>query len=152
MLYRKAKMADVPHIQALVNGYAEDGLMLPRPLSMIYENLRDIVVVEAEGRILGTGALHLVWDDLAELRAMAVVRDAVGQGLGRKMVDFLLGEARELGVSKIFALTYQPHFFEKCGFTVVAKETLPQKVWKECINCPKFPNCDEVALTIELKG
>jgi amino-acid N-acetyltransferase len=150
MNIRKAKMADVPKIQSLINSYADQGLMLPRPLNMIYEGLRDFIVAENQGEIVATGALHVVWQDLAEVRSMAVAPTAAGKGFGRKLVETLLDEARALGVTKVFALTYQPGFFTKCGFFIVSKEALPHKVWKECINCPKFPNCDEIAMEREV--
>ncbi|HHY46841.1 MAG TPA: N-acetyltransferase [Firmicutes bacterium] len=147
---RKARITDVEDIQRLVNDYADKGLMLPRPLSLIYECLRDFVVADDGSRIVGTGALHVVWSDLAEIRALAVAQDKIKAGIGRDIVKNLLDEARALGIPRVFALTYQPGFFEKCGFRRIPKEDLPQKVWKDCINCPKFPNCDEVALIVDL--
>lgn len=150
MIFRKATMADVSKIQSLINGYADQGLMLPRPLNMIFEGLRDFVVAEDDGEILGTAALHVVWQDLAEVRSMAIAPSAARKGVGRKLVEILLEEARVLGITEVFALTYQPGFFVKCGFTIVSKEALPHKVWKECINCPKFPNCDEIAMVREV--
>ncbi len=146
---RKARMGDVPEIQRLINSYAEQGLMLPRPLVMLYESLRDFMVAEEDGRIIGAGALHIVWEDLAEVRALAVAPDRERRGVGRSIVKRLLEEARALGINRVFALTYRPGFFEKCGFQVVSKELLPHKVWGECINCPKFPKCDEVAMLHE---
>ncbi|QJW48867.1 GNAT family N-acetyltransferase [bacterium BFN5] len=96
--------------------------------------------------VVGVGALHLVWEELAEIRAMAIAPEVTKQGVGRNIVESLVVEARELGVKTLFTLTYQPGFFSKLDFTEVAKEELPHKVWKECINCPKFPNCDETAM------
>lgn len=150
MILRKAKMKDITAMQGLINGYADQGLMLARPLTMLYENMRDFVVAEEDSRVIGTGALHILWQDLAEIRAMAVTPDKVKSGIGRKMVEFLIQEAQDLDLGKVFALTYQPGFFQKCGFQIINKENLPHKVWKECINCPKFPNCDEVALILAL--
>lgn len=149
-VYRKARIGDVPRMQQLINVNAEKGLMLPRPLAMLYEGLRDFVVAEEDGEIVALGALHIVWKDLAEVRALAVAPGRERRGYGRGIVNRLLEEARELGIGQVFALTYQPGFFEKCGFTVVDKNTLPHKVWGECINCPKFPNCDEVAVLRKL--
>ncbi len=149
-VYRKARMRDVPELQRLINSYAEKGLMLPRPLVMLYEGLRDFVVAEDGGEIVAVGALHIVWDDLAEIRALAVAPGKEGRGYGRGLVGVLLDEARDMGIGQVFALTYQPGFFEKCGFSVVSKDTLPHKVWGECINCPKFPKCDEVAVMYTL--
>ncbi|MDA8236033.1 MAG: N-acetyltransferase [Clostridia bacterium] len=150
MFYRKAKISDVESIHGLINKYAEQGLMLARPRTMLYECLRDFTVAEDEGRLVAAGALHILWEDLAEVRALAVAPEYVGQGVGRVLVERFAQEARDLGMPKVFTLTYQPGFFEKCGFTTVDKEDLPHKVWKECINCPKFPNCDENALIMEL--
>ncbi|MHB1418814.1 MAG: N-acetyltransferase [Bacillota bacterium] len=146
MILRKAVMKDVEDIYLLVKDYADKELMLYRSRPQIQEALRDYIVAELEGIIIGAGALHILWGDLAEIRSLAVAPQAERQGLGRKIVDVLLEEARILGISRVMALTYQQGFFEKCGFRVVEKETLPQKVWRECIDCPKFPNCDEVAV------
>ncbi len=150
VIFRKARMTDVENLHALINSYAEQGLMLPRSRSMIYESLREFTVVEEDGEFLGTGGLHIIWEDLAEIRALALKAEAMGRGLGRKLVEKLLAEARELGIPRVFALTYQREFFEKCGFRLIDKEEMPHKVWKECINCPKFPNCDEQAMLKEV--
>lgn len=146
MIVRKAKLSDVEKIHELVNYYAEKDLMLARSRSILYEYIRDFAVAEIDGEIVGVGALHILWIDLAEVRALAVKEDLFGHGVGRKLVDFFIEEAKDLGIPKIFTLTYQPGFFKKCGFNMVDKENMPHKVWKECINCPKFPNCDENCL------
>lgn len=151
MIIRKARLTDVEEIHQLVNNYAEKGLMLSRPRSMLYEYIREFAVAETDGEIVGTGALHIMWADLAEIRAVAVKENYMGQGVGRKLVEYFLQEARELGIPRVFTLTYQPEFFQKMGLAVVDKNNLPQKVWKECINCPKFPNCDEICLEINLE-
>lgn len=150
MELRKAKLSDVEEMHKIVNNYAEGGLMLSRPRSMLYEYIRDFAVAEIDGEIVGTGALHIMWSDLAEIRALAVKDTIRGKGIGRTLVEYFIREAKELEIPKVFALTYQPGFFEKMGFSVIAKENMPQKVWKECINCPKFPNCDEICLEINL--
>lgn len=150
MQVRKATFADVATIQELINHYADQGLMLPRSRNAIYETLRDFIVVERDGTLVGTGALHLIWDELAEIRALAVAPQVTGQGVGRRIVDTLREEGRSLGVTRLFALTYKPAFFHKLGFRQVTKEELPHKVWKECINCPKFPHCDETAMILDL--
>jgi amino-acid N-acetyltransferase len=124
--------------------------MLARSRSMLYENLREFTVAEEDGRFLGTGALHIIWEDLAEIRTLAIVPEAIGRGIGRRLVAALLDEGRPLEIPTVFALTYQPGFFEKCGFHPAQKEEMPPKIWKECINCPKFPNCDEVAVVYNL--
>lgn len=149
MLYRKAKMTDVHAIQELINNYADAGLMLPRSLNAIYETLFELTVAENEGKIIGVGALHVIWDNLAEVRCLAVAKDFLRQGVGRKLVEMFLAQAQEVEIKKVFALTYKPEFFQACGFDLVSKDNLPHKVWKECINCPKFPDCDEVAVLIE---
>ncbi|MDI3279874.1 MAG: N-acetyltransferase [Bacillota bacterium] len=152
MQIRKARIHDVEQIHRLINSYAAEGLMLPRSLSMLYESLRDFVVAQDGPRVVGTGALHIVWEDLAEVRAVAVDPAYTRRGIGKRLVEALLAEAGELGIPRVFALTYQPGFFQRCGFRPIAKEELPQKVWRDCINCPKFPHCDEVALILDLRS
>jgi amino-acid N-acetyltransferase len=148
MQYRKATMADIPAMHTLIQNYAKEGIMLRRPIMMLYESVRDFVVAvdEATGQVVGCGGLHILWSDLAEIRSLAVHPDFKGRGVGKGIVDYLVGEGEALGLGRIFALTYQQVFFEKCGFHVVQKESLPQKVWKECVYCDKFHNCDEIAV------
>lgn len=146
MIYRKAKMSDVPEIHKLINGFAEHGLMLAKPLIAIYDNLREYILAEENGVIVGVGGLHILWSDLAEVRSLAVREDWHYHGIGKHIVEELEKEARELGIPQIFALTYQEEFFHSLGFQKVDNKLLPQKVWTECINCPKFPECDEVAM------
>ena len=124
--------------------------MLGRSLANIYDSLRDFYVYEEEGKILGIGALAICWEDLAEVRSLAVVAGQQGKGIGRKIVESCLNEAIELGIMRVFALTYQPDFFKTLGFLDIEKSELPQKVWGVCINCVKFPDCDEFALAINL--
>ena len=150
-MIRPAKIGDVPSIAKLVDLYAQDGQMLPRPLAEIYEHLRDYVVTEWDGGIVGCGALQVVWDSLGEIRSLAVHREDQGKGLGTDMVRYLLEEARRIELRRVFALTYRPHFFERLGFREVPKETLPHKVWRDCLNCTKFPDCDEVAVILDLE-
>ncbi len=150
MKYRKAKITDVEPIHALITNYANKGLMLARPRTLLYESLREFTIAEDRDRVVGAGSLHIIWEDLAEIRALAVAPDYAGKGIGRGLVDRFINEARELIIPRVFALTYQQKFFEKCGFKIVAKESLPQKVWKECVNCPKFPNCEEIAMIIDI--
>jgi amino-acid N-acetyltransferase len=146
----KATMADAPQIQELVSSFAAIGEMLPRPLAEIYEHLRDFFVVREEGKVVGAAALHIMWEDLAEVRSLAVVQNNQEQGLGLLLVNACLEEARRLGIPLVFALTQQPAFFEKLGFRQTDMMSLPRKVWGECFRCPKFPNCDEIAVTMEL--
>ena len=150
MIYRKPTFKDVEAIHKLVNDYADKGQMLARSRNVLYETLRDMVIAEEGGRVVGVGGLHLVWVELAEVRALAVAPELAGRGVGSTLVAKLTEEARELGVRTLFTLTYQDGFFAKQGFNVIEKEKLPHKVWKECINCPKFPNCDEIAMMKEL--
>lgn len=148
MKFRKAKLEDVESMISLINGYADQGLMLPRSRNMLYESIREFLVAEEDNVIIGVGALHILWNDLAEIRALAVDNRHIGKSVGTKIVKALIIEAHELGCEKVFALTYQPDFFKKCGFRIVNKEEMPHKVWKECINCVKFPNCDEIAVIL----
>lgn len=150
MNIRKAVLTDIEGIYELVNYYAERGLILPRSRHSIFETMRDFTVVEKDGRIVGTGALTLAWDGLAEIRALTVSPQQLRSGIGLKLVEFITAEARQLGVSKLFVLTYHPEFFATAGFKEISKEELPHKVWRDCINCSKFPNCDETAMTMEL--
>lgn len=147
---RKARLPDVPAIYQLINSFARTGAMLPRSLSALYENVRDFYVVEDGGLVVGCCALHVTWEDLAEVKSLAVDEQAQGRGCGRALLEACLAEAREMGVPKVFALTYIPEFFEKAGFRRVDKAALPHKVWSECISCPKFPDCGEEAVIIEL--
>lgn len=146
MIYRKATFKDVEAVHKLVNDYADKGLMLSRSRNALYETLRDLVVAENDDVIVGVGSLHLTWDELAEIRALAVAPHTTKAGIGRNIVETLTAEAKQLGVKTLFTLTYQPGFFAKQGFEEVSKDLLPHKVWKECINCAKFPNCDETAM------
>ena len=146
MHLRKATFGDVEAIHKLVNDYAQQGVMLPRSRNSIYETLRDVIIAEEDDRLVGVGSLHLSWDALAEVRALAIAPGFQRRGIGRQIVEELLIEGRALGVKTFFTLTYQPEFVGTLGCSEVTKEELPQKVWKECINCPKFPNCDEVAM------
>lgn len=150
MIFRKATFKDVEPIHKLVNDYADRGQMLPRARNVLYETLRDMVLAVEDDVVVGVGALHLIWDELAEIRTLAVAPQVAQKGLGKQIVAALTEEARQLGVKTLFALTYQTEFFAKQGFQEIPKEQLPHKVWKECINCPKFPNCDEVAVMKEL--
>jgi len=148
---RKARIKDAERIQFLINEYAKLGLMLPRSIQSIYENIRDFWVYEEDGRVLGACALTIFWGDLAEIRSLAVDPEHTGRGIGTALVKEALREAQEFGIPRVFTLTYQVKFFEKLGFKVIDKERLPHKIWKDCINCVKFPNCDETAMEIVLQ-
>jgi amino-acid N-acetyltransferase len=148
----KAKITDAPQIHRLINYFADKGLMLPRPLSEIYEHIRDYVVVKDDNRLVACASLHVNWADLAEIKSVAVAEDKQKQRVGDKIIRACLEEAGEIGIPTVFCLTYQPGFFEKFGFKQLDKMELPQKVWNECYRCPKFPNCDEVALIYHLEA
>jgi len=145
-MLRKARIADIKQIHALINFFAQKDLMLPRALNDLYEGMRDFWVYETGNRIVGCCALHISWDDLAEIKSLAVRKDQQSKGIGSQLVSACLSEARELGAAKVFVLTYQPSFFAQFGFKKIRHDALPHKVWAECINCPKFPNCQEVSL------
>ena len=149
-VFRKALASDVESIQFLINEYAKRGLLLPRSLNSIFEHLRDFWVCEEDKKIVGVCALSIAWDNLAEIRSLAVKENKIGQGIGSELVKRCIEEAKELGIRKVFTLTYQVNFFKKLGFRIIEKEQLPQKIWKDCINCVKFPNCDETAMEIEI--
>ena len=146
MIYRKARFDDIESIYGLVHIYAAQGEMLPRSRNTLYENLRDMVLAESSGEVVGVGALHIMWDRLAEVRMMAIAPAYTRKGIGAAIVHRLLDEGDALGIEKVFTLTYKPDFFRKLGFIRITREELPQKVWKECIDCPKYPNCDEIAM------
>jgi amino-acid N-acetyltransferase len=150
---RKAMIGDIKPIHKLLNQYADHGLLLPRPLSELYDHLRDFVVLVEDGegeKIIGICALGICWEDLAEIRSLAVITERQGNDYGRQLVEACLQEARDLGLRRIFALTYAQSFFARIGFKVVEKSTLPHKVWADCLKCAKFPECDETAMLLEL--
>jgi amino-acid N-acetyltransferase len=147
---RPARIPDVLTIAKIVNEHAAKELMLPIALNQIYEQLRDFVVAEENGEIAGCGAIHVAWEDLGEIRSLAVAESNRKKGIGGKIAAELLKMAKELGIKKIFVLTYQVDFFKRLGFVVVDKETLPHKIWRVCLNCHKFPSCDETALQLQL--
>lgn len=149
-MIRKARIADAKAIHKLLVGYARDGLMLPRSLSELYETIRNFYVFEEQGSIVGTVCLQLCWEDLAEVRSLAVAAEYEGRGIGRQLVEVCLNEARELGLPRVFALTYQDVFFAKLGFKIIEKTELPHKIWGDCLKCAKFPECDEIAMSIDL--
>ena len=143
---RPARMSDVRPIHGLLAGYAAQGLMLPRSISSLYDHLRDFVVYEEAGEILGICALHICWDDLAEIRSLAVVQSRQKSGIGAQLVESCLDEAKSLEIHNVFVLTYQAAFFRKLGFLDTDKQNLPHKIWSDCLHCSKFPDCDEDAL------
>ncbi len=135
---------------AIINGFAAQGIMLPRSFYQFYQHIQQFVVAEADGQVVGCGALSVVWSDLCEIRSVAVDANWQHRGVGRLIVEGLLERATSLGLPCVFTLTYRPEFFARFGFERVAHETLPQKIWGDCLNCPKYPDCDEVAMRREL--
>ncbi len=153
ILVRKARPSDVPAMHRLINHYARQQLMLPKAHLQLYENLRDYSVgtdVSEPGNVLGCGALHIYWDNLAEIRALAVVPGTIQKGIGTRIVENLLEEARDLGLEQVFVFTYVPRFFSRFGFIQVEHGTMPLKVFNECFHCPKFNTCDELAMVLHL--
>jgi len=153
MIVRKALIPDVQNIHKILNYYGDKDLLLPRSLSELYDHLRDYFVLEdpEQGHVIrGVCGLGVCWADLAEIKSLAVSEDVQGKGFGRQLVEACLKEADSLGLKKVFVLTYIPEFFEKIGFNIVDKSVLPHKIWSDCLKCPKFPNCDETALMIDL--
>lgn len=145
-------MADVVEIQKMLRDFAQSGKLLARSLAELYMHLRDILVfVEDESdRVVGCCSLHIVWENLAEIRSLAVIESHQGRGIGRRLVESCISEAEEIGIGRLFTLTYEVGFFERLGFRLVDKNMFPQKVWADCLHCPKFPNCDENALVLDL--
>lgn len=151
-MIRKARIADVKIIQQLINTYSERGVVLPRSLSEIYDNLRDYSVYchGPEETIGGTCAIHVCWENLAEIRSLVVREEFAKRGIGKALVKNCLAEAYELGIRRVFVLTYKKSFFEKVGFHTIDKADLPHKIWADCLKCAKFPDCDELAMEKEL--
>jgi len=147
---RKAKISDLKKIHRLINDYAKREQMIPRSLNELYETLRDFVICDVDGNVCGVCALHIMWEDLAEIRSLAVDKRYQKRGIGKDLIKKCLKEAKALGVKRIFALTYSPEFFKKMGFTDIDKSGLPQKIWGDCLRCPRFPECDEHAVIINL--
>ena len=148
--FKKALLKDAKAIHTLVNKFASKEDMLPRSLNEIYENIRDFYVCLNNDTLVGTAALHILWDDLAEIRSVSVSSKYQRQGIGRKLIKSCLNDAKKLGVSTVFALTYRPDYFSKLGFKEIDKNSLPHKIWGECLKCHKFPDCDESAVLLTL--
>ena len=149
MIIRNAKVADAKQIHAIISDFAGLDRMLFRSMANIYENIQTFIVAEDDGRVVGCVALSVMWSDLAEVKSLAVSRDMNGKGIGRQLVDMAVANAKTIGISKVFALTLEPAFFEKVGFRRVDKKMLPMKVWSDCANCPKQDHCDEIAVMID---
>lgn len=149
-MIRKATMNDAESILTLVNQNAKKGLMLPKSPYAVYMAIPNFFVYEENNKILGCGRLAIVWNDLAEVASLAVDESARGQGIGKKIVSAIIAQAKELKIKRVFTLTYQVAFFQKCGFTEVARETLSYKVFGDCLTCPKVNCCDEHALVLDI--
>ncbi|SET06307.1 N-acetylglutamate synthase [Methanococcoides vulcani] len=149
-MIRKAELKDVDAIKKIINYYASQDQMLPRSVSELYEAIRNFYVYEVEGEFVGCCGLQVLWVDLAEVLSFAILPEYREKGIGTQLLDACLNDARELGVTKVFTLTYAPVFFEKNGFKRVDKSSLPHKIWSGCIKCPKFPDCDEIALSMHI--
>jgi amino-acid N-acetyltransferase len=152
-MIRKAKVQDIRSIHEILTHEANRDLLLPRSLSELYDHLRDFYVIEnseVEGSLLGVCSLSVSWENLGEIRSLAVVEESQKRGLGSKLVEACLSEAVELGLSKVFVLTLIKGFFARFGFKEVEKSLLPHKIWADCVRCPKFPDCDEIAMILTL--
>ncbi|WP_457642410.1 N-acetyltransferase [Persephonella sp.] len=147
---RKATVKDAQQIFKILQSYAIKGILLPRSLNNIYEHIRDFFVYEIDGQIVGVSSLHIFWEDLAEIKSLAILPEYQNKGIGKKLVATCIEDAKQLGIKKVFALTYVPGFFEKLGFKIVDKSEFPQKVWTECIHCVKFNECKEVPVLLDL--
>jgi amino-acid N-acetyltransferase len=149
-LLRKARVGDVAQIRQLINVYAQQEVMLPRAIGELYENIRDFFVIEKDDRIIACGALHVTWEEYGEILSLAVSTAETRKGHGSRILEACLKEASELGIRHLVTLTYALDFFEHHGFKVVDKSTLPHKLWSMCVKCPRFPDCDEIAMIKEL--
>lgn len=152
-LVRKARVTDVADVYSLLKDLAGEGLLLPRSYSSLYEMLQTLYVAESRdpaGGILGAGALQVSWEDLAEVRSLAVREDCRGRGVGRAITAAVEADARELRIRRMFALTYVPEFFFRLGYRQVSLDSLPQKVWAVCFSCVHYPDCREIAVVKEL--
>jgi len=150
ILIRNARLDDIPAIRDLINSHAQRGRMLFRSLANLYESLRDFKLYAIDGQIVGCCALEIIWANLAEVKSLAVKDDFQGRGIGTALVRSAIEEARQLRLPKIFTLTLEQKFFEKQGFKKVPMETLPLKVWSDCVQCPKQDHCDEIAMFLQL--
>jgi len=154
LTYRRARPSDTRPILNLINRYSTKGVLLPRSYSQVIEKVRDFTVAveekDGESAVKGVVALHVVGEDLAEVRSLAVEEKLTGKGVGKRLIQFCVDDAREMRLQRIFALTYQTEFFAKLGFERVEKLTLPQKIWGDCVHCAKFSDCDEIAVLLTL--
>lgn len=146
----KAKVRDVEAIYRLIKTYAEQGLLLPRSRESLYENIQAIIVAKIDDQVVGAASLHILDKNLSEIRSLVVSEAAQGKGIGKLLVEQIIEETKKIEINMLLSLTYQVEFFKKCNFQIIEKTEMPQKVWKDCLNCHKFPHCDEVAMAIYL--
>lgn len=150
MNVRKARVQDVEQIYKLIEHYAKEGKLLIRTPASLYENLLSFYVAEEDGKVVGVGSIYVYDEKLSEIRSLAVSPDHMGKGIGKKITLKIIEDTKELGIKEMISLTYQVEFFEKMGFKVIDKENIPQKVRKDCLNCPKFFACDEIAMSVQV--
>lgn len=150
-MIRKARVADVKEIRRILREFANRGELLLRTMGELYSQIRDYYIYqdESDGPIQGVAALHVCWEDLAEIRSLAVPEPYQRRGIGSQLVEMCLSEALALGLERVFVLTYRPEFFARFGFKIIDKNILPHIVWADCVRCPKFPDCDEIAMLLE---
>lgn len=148
---RKAKVSDVDAIYEMINVYSEQMILLPRTRESLFQNLQAIYVAVLDNKVVGSASLSILDKQLAEIRSLVVDIEMSKRGIGKLLVDQVIEETKRIGIDKLISLTYQVQFFQKCGFEVTVKETMPQKLWKDCINCPKMPSCDEIAMVYKIK-
>ena len=150
-MIKKATIQNVKKIYKLLEIYGQQGILLPRPLSVLYENIRNFLVYkDKNNQVIGCCSLQICWEDLAEIRSLAVHPNHKNKKIGKMLIKAHIAEAEEFGIKKIFALTYVPEFFAKLGFKKIDKKKLPTKIWSDCIHCLKYPDCDEIAVMLEL--
>ena len=149
--YCRPQITDVEAVKELIDAYSADGITIPRSYNYLYQNLRDFIVCKAGDEIAGCCSIHLVWEDLAEVKSLAIKKEFQNRGIGARLVKKCVLDAKGFGAARIYALTKAPQFFEKLGFKRAAREDLPTKVWGECINCMRYYKCDETAVVLDLK-
>jgi len=150
-MLRKARIEDVPQIRQLINIYARQEVMLPRAMGELYELVRDFYIIEEDNKIIACCALHVTWEDYAEILSLAVAPDETKKGYGSRILEACLAEVPQLGIRHVVTLTYVSDFFEHYGFKVVDKSVLPHKLWSMCVKCPRFPDCDEIAMMKDIE-
>lgn len=150
IIIRKANVSDVPRMTELINFYADQQMMLKKSLYKIYTTIQTFFVAEFQGKIIGCVALSILWSDLGEVCSLAVDKEFLGKGVGRKLVESCMDEAKVMHLPRLISLTYQDKFFEKLGFKLAEKNLFPRKLWRECLECPKLEKCDELAYVIDI--